>query len=578
MATNAAYRYMEPFGLLLKVDRHRTDRHHMKLRLRRSPSASPVPLTRRALVDLLMVTAFVWIAVLAIVQLDLPAGLAEWNAAHQDWAIDEFTLVSLVVAVSLGIFSWRRWQESASTLARHQETLDQLHTTESLIAARDDLIRSVSHELRTPLTAVLGYAELLGSTGLDAPERTEIVGTIIREGRDLSNIVEDLITRARSEAETLEVAMVRVSMAGQAAQVLESRSPAELDQIVRQLDPKAFATGDPARVRQILRNLLSNAFKYGEGSVEITAIADDDTVGLSISNQGQEIPEPDHEKIFDPYHRVSGEGPKPGGLGLGLAISRQLARMMGGDLSYRYESGRSFFDLRLTRFVKIPDESEAPAWLDEAPEMPPIQIEQIPDKPETPAPVEETPETPPIHQETQDLPETPIHVADAPSPPDVSARVEDTTDPPQPQIRIQEIPDVPIQTEDIPDPPQPPTLVEQTPEMAKESVQIEEITAVPETPAPMEETPETPPIQIEQIPDKPETPTWVEEIPDVPAAPTWVEEIRDTSEAPAWMEEIPNESQAPILIEEIPDAPEAPVRVGEGPFDFLGLEGQDQRL
>jgi signal transduction histidine kinase len=476
-------------------------------------------LTRRALVDLFLATAFVWVAVLTIHKLDLSAGLAEWNATHQDWAIDEFTLVSLCVAVALGVFSWRRWQESARMLARHQATLDQLHTTEDRVASQDDLIRSVSHELRTPLTAVLGYAELLGGTDLETSERTEVVDTIIREGRDLSNIVEDLITRARSEAATLEVALVQVSLASQAAQVLESRSPADRDRIALRLDPEALATGDPARVRQILRNLLSNAFKYGEGGVEISAIAKGDTVGLSVSNRGKEISESDRERIFDPYHRVPGNGPKPGGLGLGLAISRQLARLMGGELSYRYESGRSFFDLSLTRFEESPDELAAPTSAEDTPYSAPTE------------------DIPVVSQE-------PIGTDEIPAESDQPAGFEEAPSTPQPPAWTAEIPDEP-----------------ETP------IQIQEIPKAPEASA-----------WVEDIPEAPEAPTWIEETPDTPDAPTWVEEIRDLSEPPPWMNETPDRPEAAIELEEIRDASEAPVRVGEGPFDFLGFGGQDQRL
>ena len=68
---------------------------------------TPSRLTRRALIDLAVVTAFVWIAVFVTHRLDLPDGLIEWNSSHPQWAIDEFALVSLFVAGALGVFSWR---------------------------------------------------------------------------------------------------------------------------------------------------------------------------------------------------------------------------------------------------------------------------------------------------------------------------------------------------------------------------------------------------------------------------------------------------------------------------------------
>jgi protein-histidine pros-kinase len=311
------------------------------------PAASQRRVTRRALTDLAVVTVFIWAMVLAIHRLDLPQALREWNAAHEQWAIDEFTLVSLCVAVALGLFSWRRWQESLSTIAEHEHTLRQLQSTRSEVASKDQLIRSVSHELRTPLTALLGYAELLGDDDLEARERAAMVGTIVRQGRDLANIVEDLLTRAHVEAETLTVTSVPISLGAQAAQVVEDWKPEERSHITTTADRGVRAEGDPARVRQIIRNLVSNAFRYGDGSVEITALANGHRAAVAVSNPGPPIPESESETIFAPYHRIKGSAPAPGGLGLGLTISRQLARMMGGDITYHRDGHCSVFTLEL---------------------------------------------------------------------------------------------------------------------------------------------------------------------------------------------------------------------------------------
>jgi signal transduction histidine kinase len=312
------------------------------------PATPPTRVTRRALIDLALVTAFIWITVLTIHRLDLPAALREWNASHEQWAIDEFTLVSLCVAVALGIFSWRRWQESMRTIELHEQTLIRLKTTESEIASKDQLIRSVSHELRTPLTALLGYAELLNDHGLDSTDRSTMLGTIVRQGRDLANIVEDLLTRAHVEAATLQVTHVPISLGAQTAQVVEDWNPEERAAITATTDRDVRALGDPARVRQIVRNLVSNALRYGEGTVEISTHQDGASfVALKVSNPGPAIPRSEYESIFEPYHRLKESAPAPGGLGLGLAISRQLAEMMGGDLTYERHNEQSVFSLKL---------------------------------------------------------------------------------------------------------------------------------------------------------------------------------------------------------------------------------------
>ena len=303
--------------------------------------------TQRAVIDLAIVVAFVWAAAIFIHRSDLPGVLDEWNTTNGHWAIDEVTMVSLCVAVALGVFSWRRWRESQITLAEHELTLRALRDTEGEIASKDQLIRSVSHELRTPLTAVLGYAELLGERELDATEHDAMIATIIREGQDLANIVEDLLTRAQAEADTLRVVAVPLHLAAQVAQVLEAWPTARVQDVSIHANDDVRAVGDPARVRQIVRNLITNAVRYGKAPIDVHIGAEGDRAVLEVVDRGAGIPESDRERIFDPYHRIVASHSTPGGLGLGLAISRQLSSMMGGELAYRHDGAHSIFTLTL---------------------------------------------------------------------------------------------------------------------------------------------------------------------------------------------------------------------------------------
>jgi signal transduction histidine kinase len=113
--------------------------------------------------------------------------------------------------------------------------------------------------------------------------------------------------------------------------------------------PKTSAAciGDPARVRQIIRNLISNAKKYGGSDIEIRIEKRPDVGALIISDNGPEIDQEGREKIFDAYERGGRTATGVPSLGLGLHICRTLAHRMGGDLVYRYESGRSEFVLTL---------------------------------------------------------------------------------------------------------------------------------------------------------------------------------------------------------------------------------------
>ena len=107
------------------------------------------------------------------------------------------------------------------------------------------------------------------------------------------------------------------------------------------------AMGDPDRIRQIVRNLISNALRYGGDNISIKLSNHDTTASVFVFDNGLGIPEQDQERIFQAYQRAHNAPGLAGSLGLGLAISRQIARLMGGDLTYCYQNGRSTFELTL---------------------------------------------------------------------------------------------------------------------------------------------------------------------------------------------------------------------------------------
>lgn len=218
---------------------------------------------------------------------------------------------------------------------------------EEMVASKDELIASVSHELRTPLTAILGFAELLrgDAPALSVDERVELVQSIAEQTSDLTNIVEDLLVATRADNNTLTVARVPVDVRAQAAQVLETM--VEKPRAVELIGGSSTGIGDPARVRQILRNLLSNAFRYGGDRIVVRVCERDGVVCVEVTDDGEGIPANDRDTVFEPYQRASNHNRTAASVGLGLTVSRKLARLMGGDLSYRYEAGRSIFELSL---------------------------------------------------------------------------------------------------------------------------------------------------------------------------------------------------------------------------------------
>jgi PAS domain S-box-containing protein len=222
--------------------------------------------------------------------------------------------------------------------------------------AKSDFLAIMSHELRTPLTAVVGYTELLAD---------EVVGPVNETQRDhlsrvrassehLLMLIEDILSFARIEAGREQV---RIEEFGLAA-LLEQASV-----IVRPLAEKkglgfklhghhsrAVMRSDPQKVRQIIINLLANAVKFtAGGTVMLEATVVDDRVSFCVSDTGPGIAREHLERVFDMFWQVDQRiTRKAGGTGLGLSVARQLARLLGGDVSVRSTMGEgSVFTVNL---------------------------------------------------------------------------------------------------------------------------------------------------------------------------------------------------------------------------------------
>ncbi|VAW04230.1 hypothetical protein MNBD_ACTINO01-377 [hydrothermal vent metagenome] len=219
---------------------------------------------------------------------------------------------------------------------------------EELVRSKDELIASVSHEIRTPLTSIIGSSQLLYSEGarLSDAEKDEMFQILVRQSADVANIVDDLIVAAKADIGKLQVMSMPVDVYAQATQVIETWDRRAVDHIPL-AGESVWCVGDPNRVRQIVRNLISNALHHGGERVRVFVESDATTAHVRVIDDGPGIPMEDRERIFENYQRGT---PIPGltsAIGLGLGISRYLAHLMGGDLTYRFEEGESIFELSL---------------------------------------------------------------------------------------------------------------------------------------------------------------------------------------------------------------------------------------
>ncbi len=224
---------------------------------------------------------------------------------------------------------------------------------EQLIKSKDQFLASVSHEIRTPLTSVLGFASVLKEEPgqLSEEEGREIVELIEQQAIEVSDLVEDLLVAARADIDAVNVQIVPVVLSDEIQSVLSARLGEQQSDIFVAASPAHRVMADPTRVRQIIRNLLTNALRYGGEQITITTHLDGSEVLMVFSDNGAGIPSELRRRLFDPYERGRDGLMKPESIGLGLAVSRQLARLMDGDLTLRSDLGGAAFQLSLPRAV-----------------------------------------------------------------------------------------------------------------------------------------------------------------------------------------------------------------------------------
>ena len=217
-----------------------------------------------------------------------------------------------------------------------------------LVRSKDEFLASISHELRTPLTSVVGFTDVLMDRNADVlpHERTELMQLIAHEAQEAAWIIEDLLAFARADIRTLAIAPVNLDLGEQVQAVLSGLKQATAER-VHFTSATARAWADPGRVRQIVRNLIINAIHYGGQEIRVRIVGGHQIACLAVVDDGEGIPLKERDAIFEPYHRAHRVTGQPGSMGLGLSVSRSLARLMGGDLSYRYGDDQSTFELTL---------------------------------------------------------------------------------------------------------------------------------------------------------------------------------------------------------------------------------------
>jgi signal transduction histidine kinase len=313
-----------------------------------------------------------------------PPTTAEVRVVDTEWAGEPAHLISL-----RDVSDRKRAEERAAELELERIARAK---AEAANQAKSEFLTLMSHELRTPLNAVIGYADLLdlGIGGTLAPPHQQHVSRIRASGRHLLGLVNELLDLAKVESGTLSVHQSIGQAAPTVAEVLALVRPmADARRItltVKASPVDARYEGDVDRVRQVLVNLFSNAIKFTEpgGDVSIewetTAQADPGArllgrgpwLCVRVTDTGIGIPQEKLSRIFDPFVQVENSHTRTKeGSGLGLTLSRRLARLMSGDLTVKSEMKRGS---TFTLWLRDPgDESRESTHTTNAPIAEPVR-------------------------------------------------------------------------------------------------------------------------------------------------------------------------------------------------------------
>ena len=201
--------------------------------------------------------------------------------------------------------------------------------------AKDEMLSSVSHEMRTPLTAMLGFIEFLLENEVDKEQERDFLQTVLRETQRLNDLISNFLDlqRLSADLENYQLEPFAVSTLLNESSHLFAMASRKHRIIVECPDHLPKVMGDSKRLQQVMKNLLSNAIKYspGGGTITLGAHQEGNEIVVSVKDEGLGIPQQALTKIFTRFYRVDDSDRRiPGGIGLGLALVKEMVKAHGG--------------------------------------------------------------------------------------------------------------------------------------------------------------------------------------------------------------------------------------------------------
>jgi PAS domain S-box-containing protein len=289
-----------------------------------------------------------------------------------------------------------RWYGTFTDIHEQKLAAEELEHAKNLAEnanrAKSNFLANMSHEIRTPLGAILGFAELMADPEQPAQERLEYIEIIKRNGDQLSRVISEILDLSKVESDRLQIERIGFSLPELLRDVTTLLSlQAQEKNLTLNLKFNshlpAFIVSDPTRLRQILINIVGNAIKFterGEITLSATPVKTDgevpECIRFTISDTGLGISEDQAKNLFEAFMQGdSSTTRKFGGTGLGLALSRRLARALGGDLVLQQsEVGKgSTFTFTIESGLTEKQQKENQTEIDFSKALPPVSPKEV---------------------------------------------------------------------------------------------------------------------------------------------------------------------------------------------------------
>jgi PAS domain S-box-containing protein len=268
-----------------------------------------------------------------------PQGRGRWFSTLQD--VSEQKLAEGRVLRANEELERRVQERTAQLQVSNQELALASAAAERANRAKSEFLSSMSHELRTPLNAIIGFGQLLAPPG-GAPrspeQQTLFVDHIVKAGRHLLTLIDEILDLAQIEAGKLSVSMEALPLSDVLAECEAMLEPLAAQRGIRLLFAPACdlaVMADRTRLKQVLLNLLSNAVKYNRehGAVIVDCSrAEGERIRIAVQDTGAGLRAEQLDVLFQPFNRLGQESTSAQGTGIGLVVTRQLVELMGGEI------------------------------------------------------------------------------------------------------------------------------------------------------------------------------------------------------------------------------------------------------